>query len=162
MDLLDFEGEELYFDQPLPSPIHQLLQQAATNYAEGTAELPLLQAYFLAPEHLTVLVSLYRFFFYQHRYEETLIVAERAITVCAQQLHFPTDWRQLSPHLLTSELSTTLVRFYLLALKGAAYIHLRLGHLKDGKQRLEKILQLDSEDRLGASLLLQTLQEQMP
>jgi hypothetical protein len=48
----------------------------------------------------------------------------------------------------------TIVRFYLLALKGAAYLELRLGKEDNAVLRLKKILELDSEDRLGAKVLL--------
>jgi tetratricopeptide (TPR) repeat protein len=159
MDLLDFEGEALYFEEPLSSPVSERLKQAADNYEQGTAELPLLQAYFLAPESLTVLVGLYRFYFYQHRYDETLIVAERAMTVAGKRLHFPTDWHDLTPDSVTPDSPVSLVRFYLLALKGAAYLQLRLEQIDEGIEMLEKILALDSEDRLGASLLLATAKE---
>jgi tetratricopeptide (TPR) repeat protein len=109
MDLLDFEDEALYFEEPLSSPVSERLKRAADSYEQGTAELPLLQAYFIAPENLTVLVGLYR--------------------------------------------------FYLLALKGAAYLQLRLEQIDEGIEMLEKILTLDSEDRLGTSLLLATAKE---
>jgi len=96
MDLLDFDGEELYFEQPLSRQVEELLAQAARQYGEAAAEHSLLRAYFLEPEHLTVLVALYRYFFYCHRYPKALIVAERVITVTATQLGLSTDWRTLS------------------------------------------------------------------
>jgi hypothetical protein len=160
MDLLDFEGEALYFDDPPPENVTVLLAAAADSYGQGESELPLLQAYFFAPEHLMVIVALYRFFYYQHRYPETLIVAERALTLVGRRLHFPDQWSALTPDdLLGENKPMSLIRFYLLALKGAAYVCLRLGQLENGKAMVEKILELDPEDRLNASVLKNVLDE---
>jgi hypothetical protein len=51
------------------------------------------------------------------------------------------------------------LRFYLLALKGAAYLNLRLDKLAQGRAMLEKLIRLDPEDRLGAAALLQVVNE---
>ena len=51
-------------------------------------------------------------------------------------------------------ISMTLVRFYMLALKGAGYIELRLARFQAAIARLEKVAELDSNDRLGARALL--------
>lgn len=160
MDLLDFDGGELYFDDPLPENVSVLLAAAAESYGQGESELPLLQAYFFAPEHLMVLVALYRFFYYQHRYPETLVVAERALNLVGQRLLFPDHWSALkSDDLLGENKPVSLIRFYLLALKGSAYVSLRLGQLEEGKAMVEKILELDPEDRLNASVLKNVLDE---
>ena len=72
MDLLDFNGEAMYFDEPVTPRVEALLAQAAEHYGAGPedtgAELCLLRAYFLEPEHLTVLVALYRYFYYRRQY----------------------------------------------------------------------------------------------
>lgn len=160
MDLLDFEGQALYFDEPLAEGISELLQDAARKYADGVSELPLLQAYLRAPDSLAVLVSLYRFYYYQHRLEEAAIVAERALNVCAKELEFPDDWRLLQQdHLGAGALrSMGLVRFYLLTLKAAAYLNLRLGAKAQGVALLEKLVELDTSNRLGALDLLKVVQ----
>lgn len=160
MDLLDFEAKELYFDTPLPAHVEQLIEQASKNYGEGDAELPLLQAYLFEPEHLTVLVALYRFFYYQHRYLETLVIAERSLKIVGRQLNFPDDWADLTAdHLVAVNDSMTLARFYLLALKGAAYVCLRLEDFDRGQAMIEKVVELDPEDRLNGSVLKNVLDE---
>ena len=156
MDLLDFDGEEMYFDHP-PSPtVEDLLAKAALHYGEMEAELSLLQAYFLEPEHLTVLVALYRYFYYRHRYAEAFVVAERAIARTATQLGLSADWHALSKKDLGSAVlvSMTLTRFLLLALKGAGYLKLRLGDPAGALERFEKVVEMDTEDRLGMSDLV--------
>ena len=61
----------------------------------GDAELPLLKAYFLAPESLNVLVALNRFYYYQHRLEDALHATGKALAVIRPLIGFPEDWRDL-------------------------------------------------------------------
>lgn len=161
MDLLEFDGEALYFDEPLDRKVRDLLEQAARDYGTDAAEQGLLRAYFLAPEHPTVLVALYRYYYYQHRFEEALLVAERVLRVFGQRLELPMDWRGLSEMHLGGGvmISMTQVRFYMLALKGAGYLELRLGRYISALERLEKVAELDSKDRLGAQSLLEMARE---
>lgn len=155
MDLLDFSAEELYFDQPLEPRVEALLATAAEAYAEGDSELPILRAYFLQPDHLMVQVALYRFFYYQHRYEEALRVAERTMGCVASELGIRADWPDMSLEDLGFgvQRSMTLMRFYLFALKGAGYLELRLDRPQQALRRFEKVLELDTADRIGVTAL---------
>ena len=161
MDLQDFNGEGLYFDDPADPQVHAWLAAAAEQYAEGTAEQPLLAAQALAPDDLTVLVGLYRFYYYQHRYADALAIAERVMAVVGPRLALPAHWRQIDPAALAAaaERGIGLLRFYLLALKGAGYLSLRLGRFEQGKAMLAKVVELDEGNRLGARLLLEVLAE---
>jgi hypothetical protein len=156
MDLLDFEGQDLYFNETLPEGVPELLAQASADYAEGTAEAPLLKASSLAPESLSVLVALYRFYYYQHRLADTFQVAERAIEVSGRSLGFPADWRELRPEHLAvgAEQSMGLVRFYLLSLKGAGWLKMRMQEPAAAREILEKLASLDTANRLGIKDLL--------
>lgn len=159
MDLMDFDQPTLYYDDPLAPEVERLLVDAGANYGEEVAETMLLRAYFLAPEQLVVLVALYRYYFYQHRLEDALIVADRAMTVAARRLELPTEWRRLQPdHVGHAVLrSMGLLRFYLMVLKAAGYIHMRLNRHETGKAMLEKLVELDSHDRLGGKALLDVI-----
>lgn len=161
MDLLDFEGQDLYFDEALPEGVRELLAQASSEYAEGTAELPLLRAYLRAPDSLSVLVSLYRFYYYQHRLEDTDLIAQRSLEVSGKALGFPADWRELeTEHLaMAGEESMGLARFYLLALKGAAWLKMRLNQPAEARAILEKLAALDTASRLGIKDLLELVDE---
>jgi hypothetical protein len=163
MDLLDFDQTELYFDEPLALDVSRLLEQAADAYGSEAAEGLLLRANLLAPQHLIVLVALYRYYFYQHRLEDALLVAESALAVVGRQLEFPDTWVYLREANVGSGVmrSMGLVRFYLMVLKAAGYINLRLGHLETGKAMLEKLVQLDSHDRIGGKALLEVLHQSM-
>jgi tetratricopeptide (TPR) repeat protein len=155
--LLDFEAQSLYFEDALPATVEELLQEAASAYGSDAAERLLLRAYFLEPGHLTVLVALYRYFYYQHRYEDALLVAERAMAITGGRLGLRDGWQDLTlPSLAPAIMrSMTLTRFYLMALKGAGYLLLRSGDIRAGLARLEKVAELDTDDRLGVRALVQ-------
>lgn len=158
MDLLDYTAEDLYYDGDLPGEeAAALLHEASRSYGEPSAEAALMRAYFLEPENLTVLVALYRYFFYRHRLEECLQVAERVMQVTAARLDIDPDWSRLSVLGLVSgiERSMTLTRFHLSALKGAALLLLRMGEMEPAIHRLRKLCELDSADRLNGKALLE-------
>lgn len=143
-DLLDFAGEEMYFDRPPPDQVDALIAEAAEVFGSDEAELKLLRAYLLAPEHLSVLVALYRFYYYRRRLAEALTVADRVLAVAAAELgldpgRYPgwSDWDQEGIAAALAR-SATLTRFLLLALKGAGYLLLRLDRPAEALVRLEK------------------------
>ena len=76
-----------------------------------------------------MLVGLYRYFFYQHRLDDALVVAERAMQISARHLGLPPDWNLLDETSLGKAAANSfgLLRFYLLALKAASVVLLRLG-----------------------------------
>ncbi|WP_295393174.1 hypothetical protein [uncultured Thiodictyon sp.] len=151
MDLLEFDGEPMYFDEPVTPEVDRLLVYASERYGEPAAEHSLLRAYFLEPDHLTVLVALYRYFYYRRCYREALITAERAIALAAARLKLPARWQDLSEADLGASVlvSMTLTRFLLLTLKGAGYLLLRLGEPVAALERFDKIAEIDTSDRLG-------------
>ena len=163
MDLLDFDQTELYFDEPLAQDVARLLVDAADAYGTEASESYLLRANLMAPQHLMVLVALYRYYFYQHRLDDALLVAESAMAVVGRRLEFPDSWVNMHEENIGSGVirSMGLVRFYLMVLKAAGYINLRLGNLETGRAMLEKLVQLDSHDRIGGKALLEVLHHTM-
>lgn len=159
MDLLDFEARGLYFEEREVVGVHDLIAEASANYADGTAELPLLQAYFKAPESLNVLVALNRFYYYQHRLDDALAATLKALAVVRGKLDFPENWSDLQPSHLTAtpaELMTQ-VRLYLFTLKAVGFIYMRLHQLEISQAIFEKLVELDSKDRIGAQALLEVV-----
>jgi hypothetical protein len=161
MDLLNFDQAELYFDEPLAQDVARLLVAAADKYGSEEAESLLLRAHLLAPQHLMVLVALYRFYFYQHRLEDALLVGESTLAVVGRRLDFPDSWVYLREANLGAGVmrSMGLVRFYLMVLKASGYINLRLGNIETGRAMLEKLIALDSHDRIGGKALLNVMQQ---
>jgi tetratricopeptide (TPR) repeat protein len=157
MDLLDFEAQGLYFEQPEAAGVKEMIAIAAENYASGDAELPLLKAYFLAPESLNVLVALNRFYYYQHRLEDALHATLKALTVIRRALDFPEDWRDLQQSHINNAPADLLtqVRLYLFTLKAIGFLNMRLEYLDVSQRIFEKLVGLDSQDRIGAKGLLE-------
>lgn len=156
MDLQDFGSEALYFDEPAPPHVRALMMVASEAYGTGDAERPLLEALGCAPKNLTILVGAYRFYFYQHRYADAIEISMQVMAVLAPRIDFPESWIDLDERALGRGVmrSFSLVRFYLLALKAAAYINLRLSRFDVARAMLQKIVLLDAADRLGARGLL--------
>ena len=94
--------------------------------------------------------------FYQHRLAEALDVAYRAMRLASARLGISDDWRRLDEHGLAvaAAQSFGLLRFYLLALKAAGVVLLRLGDIDNARDHLSKLAALDQRDQLGASALL--------
>jgi len=157
MDLLDFEAQGLYFEQPDVAGVKELIATAAENYAGGDAELSLLQAYFLAPESLNVLVALNRFYYYQHRLEDALAATTKALIVIRPTIAFPEDWQELQISHITEAPAALLtnVRLYLFTLKAIGFLNMRLENLDVSQAIFEKLVELDSKDRIGAQGLLE-------
>ncbi len=162
MDLHSFEDSDLYFEAPLAAEVSELLNKAAEAYGSGRAEPYLMQARLMAPDNLMVIVALYRFYYYQHRYIEALGIAEEALSISGKMFGFDLGWRRMTLEHLSYGMveSFGMVRFYLLALKGSGYLCLRLGEIEEGIDRLEKVVDLDSPDRLGARSLLEVAYNQ--
>lgn len=163
MDLLDFEQAEMYFDEPISDEVARLIDMAAANYGSDDGELMLLRANFIAPQHLVVLVALYRYYFYQHRLGDALLVAESTLAVVGRRLEFPDTWLYLREANVGAGVmrSMGLVRFYLMVLKATGYVNLRLGNFDTGQAMLEKLVELDSHDRMGGKALLEVLHHSM-
>ena len=157
MDLLDFEAQGLYFEEADVAGVKELIAAAAENYTHGDAELPLLKAYFLAPESLNVLVALNRFYYYQHRLEEALNATTKALAVIRLPLSFPDDWRELQTFHINDAPAALLtrVRLYLFTLKAIGFLNMRLENLELSQAIFEKLVSLDSKDRIGARGLLE-------
>ena len=156
MDLLKLSEKSLYFDEPLSVHAERLISEASEGYGESNVEPLLLEAYDIAPEHLIVLVALYRYYYYQHRLEDALVIAYKALDITGKRLNFPNEWNQLtSAHLGAGALvSMGMVRFYLLSLKAAGYLNLRLQKWQPAIDMLLKVTELDETDQLGAVALL--------
>ena len=156
MDILDLDIDSMYFESPLPDEVEGLINRASEKYGESEAELLLLRAFFKAPDHLTVLVALYRYYYYQIRLDDALKVAEYTIAAAAKSLHLQQDWRIVKPLEVAAgaHKSVGLVRFYLLALKAMGIVQMRLGDIELGQEVLRKVISLDPKDRLKTVDLL--------
>jgi tetratricopeptide (TPR) repeat protein len=156
MDLLQFEAQDLYFQQEDSQEVRELICFASERYGSGDAELALLKAYLRAPESLNVLVALNRFYYYRHRLEEALLISEKALALIRQDLDFPEDWRRLELRHISEAPKELLVRIrlYLFTLKSIGFLHMRIRNLSLSRSIFEKLVELDEQDRIGAMGLL--------
>ena len=158
MDLMEMSDHDLYFDQPLPESLERLIAQAASLYHRPESEFMLLGAYMIQPHHPVVHVALYRYYYYKHRLAEALMIAERTLEDSGISLGFLGHWSEVTlARLKASESNMAMVRYYLLALKGSGFICLRMGRKDEGVMRLQKVADLDSEDRLGTRAILKVV-----
>ena len=160
-DLINLDHEDLDSDEPLPPEVQQYLERAAKHPGRESSETALMRAYFLAPEHPVVLITLYRYFFHRYRLSDALRVVERLLRVLARRLGLPGDWHDLDESQLGNGIlvSMTSIRLYLLALKGAGYLEMRLGDYDAARTRLQKVAEFDTGDRLGTQALLTVIRK---
>jgi tetratricopeptide (TPR) repeat protein len=140
----------------LPPAAEDCLLQAGLSYgADDVAEAYLREAEALAPGHAAVLIGFYRFYFYKGRLAECLEVARACLAWAGRENNFSTDWRLVEPgDAEFDRYENILPRFFLFSLKGYAYLQLRLGNIEEGKQAIDKLLQLDPSDKIGARVLV--------
>ncbi|HKI62723.1 MAG TPA: hypothetical protein VKA31_10555 [Mariprofundaceae bacterium] len=159
IDLMEMSDHDLYFDQPLAESLEGLIRQAASLYHRPESEFMLLAAYMIQPHHPTIHVALYRYYYYKHRLAEALMMAERTLEDSGIRLGFLGHWSEVTlERLKASQNNMAMVRYYLLALKGAGFICLRMGRRQEGLMRLRKVAAMDAEDRLGTRAILQVVE----
>ena len=163
MDFLDFDNHELYFDESLCADDEILLLKAANLYPDRETEEILLDMHTRLPENLTILVALYRFYYYQHRYHDALDIAAEALNASAAMMGLQVGWENLTEQHLGKGVfvSMGLIRFYMLGLKASAYLLMRTGEIEQAHARLKKIVELDPADQFGASFLFKMAEKQL-
>lgn len=144
----------------LPSEAEHHLWEAGLSYhLDDIAERHLHEAEALAPDHAAVLIGLYRFYFYKGRLAEALAVARRCLLKAAQENKLPDDWRSVrAGDAEFGRYENILPRFFLFSLKGYAYLQMRLGETDEGRLAVQKLLELDPTDKIGAKVLLGVLE----
>jgi len=155
MGVLSLQQDDVLFAQDLPPSVNRQLQQAVSLYHDtDRAEQSLWQAHELAPDRLEVYIALYKFYFYKGRLEEAETVVYSALRVAAELGGFVSDWSLLDESSAPWTPAEGVVRFYLYSLKALAFIRLRLDDAAMAQQILAKLLQLDPEDQVGASVIV--------
>lgn len=137
-----------------PPRIDALLRQAAERYADTQqAEFLLWTALKTDPECLGSYFSLYKFYFYKRMLPDAEEVALLALETAARQGGFNPDWTQLDAQTCDWRRVDAPQHFYLFTLKALAFMRLRLGRAEESHQILAKLLELDPQDSVGASVI---------
>ena len=155
MDPLSADFDDAVLGAGLPPAAEAALKSAGewrgTDPAQAMAKLMLAMA--LAPGHPAVLIAFYRHHFYGHRLAAARDIARRALAVGATALGLPTVWREVPRQPLPEAWTNARTRFYLFALKGYAYLSLRLDDPVEARDALSLLRALDPDDRVGGQLL---------
>lgn len=144
----------------LPPAAERHLAAAGSAYQrDEIAEMHLREAHALAPDHAAVLIGLYRFYFYKGRLAEALEVARLCLDKAARDNSLSLDWWQVrATDADFGSFAAALPRFYLFTLKAYAYLQMRLGNVGEGRHGVQKLLELDPSDKIGAKVLLGVLE----
>jgi len=154
-NVMPFQDDRVLFSTDMPSQINVILQQAVAAYDDTRrAEDLLWQAQQLGPEQLAVYVALYKFYFYKNYLTDAERVVHMALSQSADQGGFTHDWQQLMPDSTEWNNASGPQRYYLYSLKALGFIRLRLDDVEMGTAILQKLSQLDPEDQVGGSVLL--------
>ena len=160
MDSPGLEDAGLSFDDAalghgLAPPVEALIAGAGLlRHDPQQAESLLLAARRQAPEHPAPLIALYRFYFYGHRLGDARVLAQDALDTARKALG--PGFGQVAPSEAQARFDVP-VRFYLFALKGYAYLSLRLGDIDAGRGALDELRRLDPQDLVGGAVLAQVL-----
>lgn len=137
-----------------PPRIDAMLRLAAENYGDTkTAELLLWTALKADPECLGSHFSLYKFYFYKRMLADAEEAALLALETAARQGGFEADWTLLDANTVDWRRVDAPQHFYLFTLKALAFMRLRLGRPVESQAILAKLLELDPDDSVGASVI---------
>ncbi|GEM_PF-2803213 len=95
----------------------------------------------------------------EERYAEALEVIHRMLDLVTQELGISRDASKLNKSHVGHAVmkSMTLFRFHLQLIKAEAFLQSQMGNLEAAKVSLEKVLEFDGSNRLGARELLDAL-----
>lgn len=146
----------------LPEYAEQQMRLAGQTYSDDRiAEAHLYAAQAAAPDHIAVQIGFYRFYFYKGRLEEARSVAERCLNWAASKLNAGRHWRSITAQSAAFDsFDVVLPRFFLFALKGYAYLEMRLRRMEEGRCAAAQLITLDPHDRLGGKRMLLVLDRQ--
>ncbi len=158
MGTQDFPASAI-LGEGLPEDAERLLHAAAASYEQDDVALRyLMEARLLAPTHPATLIGLYRFYFYKGRLAEARAIAETCLTRAAIDNSLPLNWRDVSPDdAAFGDFDAIGPRFFMFSLKGYAYLSMRLGDLAESAAAIDKLLELDPADKIGARVLQDVL-----
>lgn len=145
--------QRVLFALQVPEEVNHCLQQAAATPQADRAEGLLDRAAELAPDLLAVDVARYKFYFYRGQLDEAEAVVRAALGKAAAQGGFAAEWMAHSAPLAGREDAEGPQRYYLYALKAAAFIALRRGQRERAGAILSALCVMDPQDLIGASVI---------
>lgn len=142
------------FGGETPAEVSALLVRAMESYADKQiVETLLWQAQRKSPESLPVYYSLYKFYFNKADLENAELVARMGLQAAAKAGGFDDDWKSLQPDSSDWSDYASPAHFYMFTLKALAFIRLRSRDPLEAAAILDKLLELDPKDSVGASVI---------
>lgn len=153
-NVLGFNSEHLQLSADVPVSVRQMVQQAIASYEDmPVAEHLFKQALELAPNEMEIYVAYYKFYFYQKHLIEAEWVARQTLYKVAELTGLPADWRRFNSEFARWTNPDSPVRYYLYTMKALGFIALRRERLSLAHEILDKLLELDPDDRVGGSVI---------
>ena len=153
-NVLGFNSEHLQLSADVPVPVRQMVQQAIASYEDKPmAEQLFKQALQLAPDEMEIYVAFYKFYFYQKYLAEAEEVAQQTLYKVAELTGLPADWRRFKKEFANWTSPDSPVRYYLYTMKALGFIALRQEKLSLAHEILDKLVELDPDDRVGGSVI---------
>lgn len=155
MNSLHAFEERVVFGRNIPPKVNACLQEAVAcaNDFERSREL-LYRAREMKPDQLEVYIALYKVCFYRGHFDEAEQVALDVLQQSAKDAGFDEDWQQLNADSTDWTMDEGPARLYLYSLKALAFIRLRKGQHDVARQVLNKLQQLDLNDLVGGSVIM--------
>jgi len=151
--------ERIVFGRNIPPQVNACLQEAVACADDFDRSRELLyRARQMKPDQLEVYIALYKICFYRGHFDEAEQVALDALQQSAKDAGFDNDWQQLNPDSTDWTVNEGPARLYLYSLKALAFICLRKGQHDVALQVLKKLQQLDSNDLVGGSVIMDLAQ----
>jgi tetratricopeptide (TPR) repeat protein len=137
-----------------PAAVDAQLRAAAQVYADTSAAEAILQrALSMDTKCLATYFSLYKFYFYKHQLLNAEGAALMALEAAARQGGFNADWHRLDVNSSDWSRVDSPQHFYLFTLKALAFIRLRLNRRDEACAILDKLVELDPRDSVGADVI---------
>jgi len=153
-NVLGFNAEHLQLSADVPVLVRQMVQQAIASYEDKpVAEQLFKQALELAPAEMEIYVAFYKFYFYQKYLPEAEQVALQTLRKVAELTGLPADWRCFQKEFAQWTNPDSPVRYYLYTMKALGFMALRQESLSLAHEILDKLGELDPDDRVGGSVI---------
>lgn len=148
--------ERVHFGKDIHPEVNACLQEAVACASDfDRARALLYKARDIQPDQLEVYVALYKFCFYRGFLDEAEQVARDALQQSARNGGFEADWQQLDENSTDWTLGEGPARLYLYSLKALSFIRLRQGQHEQARASLAKLKQLDVNDLVGGSVIME-------
>ena len=139
----------------VPDNVRGLLIQAAETWADKAKSGQCIsQALQEADDYPDILVAACRYFYYQDQGAMALEMAQRILAKLKIQENLPDDWEMLKQVLLCRRQEPN-IRLYLNTYAATGFIYAKMNDVEQATTVTEKIQEIDPDDEIGASLLLE-------